>query len=228
MKGAGYVRVSSQEQISGTSLADQERQIRAYASMKGIDLIDVFIDAPASGGTSISSRPEGKKLVDLLNSGKAEALIIAKLDRGFRSASDCLLHVERWNKKGVSLHILNLGGQTLDTSGPTGWFFLTVMVATAELEKNMIRERCNAGRKARRLEGKRIGEVPYGFSLDVDGKTLLDDAGEQKTLTLILEFRQSGMSLRQISDELNHRGIAAKKGGRWTHGQVQAILRRAA
>lgn len=50
MKAAGYCRVSSQEQIEGTSLKAQEDQIRAYAAMKGLDLGAVLVDAGVSGG----------------------------------------------------------------------------------------------------------------------------------------------------------------------------------
>ncbi len=50
MKAVGYCRVSSQEQIEGTSLKAQEDQIRAYAAMKGLDLGAVLVDAGVSGG----------------------------------------------------------------------------------------------------------------------------------------------------------------------------------
>jgi site-specific DNA recombinase len=167
-------------------------------------------------------------VVAALMSGEADSIIVCKLDRGFRSASDCLFNVEAWEKKGVSLHILNLGGQTIDTSTPTGKFFITVMAGAAELERNLIRERCNEGRKARKAEGKRIGEIPFGWTLAADGKTLAENFEEQEALSLIYSLKAKGCSLREIADELNRRQFRAKKGGAWTYGQVQSVLRRAA
>lgn len=228
MRAIGYARVSSQEQIMGTSLDNQKAQIQSYAVMRGIELVSVLIDAGISGGKPLAARPEGSKLAAMIEAGEVEGVIITKLDRGFRSASDCLNNVEAWEKRTVSLHILNLGGTTIDTSTPTGKFFITVMAGAAELERNLIRERCNEGRKVRRAEGKRIGEIPFGYTLDDDGRTLLEHPGEQEALTLIHSMREQSRSLRDIADELNSRGYKAKKGGKWTHGQVQAVLRRAA
>jgi len=228
MKAAGYCRVSSQEQIDGTSLKSQCEQIRAYATMKGLELADVLIDAGVSGGKPLALRPEGAKLVNLVNAGKVQDVIITKLDRGFRSASDCLNNVEAWERQKVALHILNLGGTTIDTSTPTGKFFITVMAGAAELERNMIRERCNEGRKIRKAQGYRVGEVPFGFSLASDGKTLVKCGEEQEAIALALDLRSQGYSASGIAAELNRRGIQTEKGSKWTHKQVIRLLRRAA
>lgn len=228
MKAAGYCRVSSQEQIEGTSLKAQEDQIRAYAAMKGLDLGPVLVDAGVSGGKPLASRPEGSRLAEMVESGEVQAVIITKLDRGFRSASDCLNNVEAWERRDVSLHILNLGGTTIDTSTPTGKFFITVMAGAAELERNLIRERCNEGRKIRKAQGCRVGEIPFGFSLAADGKTLLRCGEEQEAITLAIDLRMQGYSASGIAAELNRRGIATKKGAQWTHKQVIRLLQRAA
>lgn len=228
MKAAGYCRVSSQEQIDGTSLKSQCEQIRAYATMKGLNLADVFIDAGVSGGKPLALRPEGSKLVELVGSGEVQAIVITKLDRGFRSASDCLNNVEAWERQKVALHILNLGGTTIDTGTPTGKFFITVMAGAAELERNMIRERCNEGRKIRKAQGCRLGEIPFGYGLAADGKTLVKCGEEQEAITLALDLRAQGYSASGIATELNRRGIQTKKGSTWTHKQVIRLLRRAA
>jgi DNA invertase Pin-like site-specific DNA recombinase len=102
------------------------------------------------------------------------------------------------------------------------------MAGAAELERNLIRERCNEGRKIRRAEGRRIGEIPYGWQLVDDGKSLIESPEEQRALSLVHSMKNSGHTLRAIAAELNRRGYTAKKGGEWTHGQVQSILRRVA
>jgi DNA invertase Pin-like site-specific DNA recombinase len=105
---------------------------------------------------------------------------------------------------------------------------LTVLAAAAEMERGMIQARCDAGRKARKAEGKRIGEIPYGWCLAQDGRSLIEASDEQEALALIRDMRESGHTLRDIAAELNRRELRAKKGGAWTHGQVQSVLRRAA
>jgi DNA invertase Pin-like site-specific DNA recombinase len=107
-----------------------------------------------------------------------------------------------------------------------GKFFITMMAGAAELEKNLIKERCSNGRAARKLEGKVIGATPYGFNLD--GKTLISNPTEQAALILINSLKTSNYSLRAIAAELNAKGYLTKKGSKWTHGHVQGVLRRAA
>jgi DNA invertase Pin-like site-specific DNA recombinase len=229
MKAIGYARVSSKEQVDGTSLESQANMIKAYATMKGLELVDVLVDAGVSGGKPLASRPEGGKLVNMVEAGDVQAIVICKLDRGFRSASDCLINVEAWEKTNVSLHILNLGGTTIDTSTPTGKFFITVMAGAAELERNMINERCEQGRQACRAADRRLGTVPFGWTLANDGKNMVQDNQEQTVLSMIRDMRQAGESLRAIAAKLNEKGIATKQGrGEWTHGQIQSILKRAA
>jgi site-specific DNA recombinase len=229
MLAVGYCRVSSQDQIDGTSLKSQEDQIRAYCTMKGIELAAVLVDAAVSGGKPLGLRPEGSKLHTMIKSGEVQAVIITKLDRGFRSASDCLNNVEAWEQKSIALHILNLGGQTIDTSTPTGKFFITVMAGAAELERNMIRERCNEGRKIRKAQGCRVGEIPFGYAVDnadPAGKRLIEAEQEQYIIAQIQAMNRSGCSLRKIAVQLNTTGTPTKKGSQWTHKQVASILER--
>src|SRR5271157_5900630 len=228
MKATGYCRVSSQEQVDGTSLQSQENQIRTYSAMKGIDLVAVLVDAGVSGGKPLAERPEGSKLTSMVESGEVQGVVITKLDRGFRSASDCLNNVEAWERRTVSLHILNLGGQQIDTSTPMGKFFITVMAGAAELERNMIRERCSEGRKIRKAQGCRVGEIPYGFDLESDTNRLVENPQVQDAINLMVQRAGQGHSYRRIAKELNRGSIRTKKGANWTHRQVAAILRRAA
>jgi DNA invertase Pin-like site-specific DNA recombinase len=154
-----------------------------------------------------------------------QCVIVLKLDRAFRNTVDCLQTVEDWERRGVALHIIDLGGNSIDSQSPAGRFMLTVLSAAAEMERGMIRDRCNSGRKARQAEGKRIGEVPYGYALASDGKTLVEEPTEQEGLKVIYALRTQGHTLRYIAKELNQRGFRSKKGRVWTHGQVARVIR---
>lgn len=226
MRAYGYIRVSSVEQIKGTSLDEQKRQIEAYALLREIDLLGVIVDPAIKGEIPIHLRPQGRLLVDAIDNGSIDTVIICKLDRAFRSASDCLTMVEQWEKKSISLHILNISGQTVDTSSPMGKFFITMMAGAAELEKNLIKERCSNGRTARKLEGKRVGEVPFGMDLGLDN-VLIPNEQEQEILSIIHDLKATGETLQSIATELNARGYSTKKGKSWTTGTVWNILKAA-
>ncbi len=126
------------------------------------------------------------------------------------------------------MHILNMGGQTINTGTAMGKLFISMAAAFAECEKNLIKERCDSGRKARRAEGRRIGEVPYGWNLADDGKTLIENPLEQQGIALAHAMHKEGFSLRSIAAELTERNIPAKRRGRWSHRQVASILFRKA
>lgn len=225
MRAGIYCRVSSTDQIEGTSLESQKEQLEAYVRMKGFELVETFVDRGVSGGIPLAERPEGSKLTAMIENKEIQVVVITKLDRGFRSTVDCLQTVQSWEKRGLSLHIVDMGGNSVDTTSPAGRFMLTVLVAAAEMERGRIRERCNEGRKQRKREGKRIGSIPYGYSLGPDQKKLIPIPEEQKALDLLRALRKGGHSLRAMAQELNRSGIPAKHGGRWTHGQVQSVLR---
>src|SRR5262245_39614025 len=134
----GYTRVSTDEQVtSGVSLDAQEAAIRAYCAMRGLDLAEMIVDAGVSAGQPLSSREGGERVGDV---GIA-AVVAYKLDRVFRDCADCLAVVRDWDERDVALHLVDLGGQTIDTGTAMGRFFLTVMAGAAELERNLIGER---------------------------------------------------------------------------------------
>jgi DNA invertase Pin-like site-specific DNA recombinase len=153
-----------------------------------------------------------------------------KLDRMFRNAGDCLTTVERWEKSGVALHVVDLGGNAIDTTSAAGRFMLVVLAGAAEMERNLTRERTRSAMAVKRANGQRIGAVPYGFDLADDGATLVPNDAEQAVITEIRAWRAAGRTLERIAADLTACGIPTKTGksASWTHQAVARILRRAA
>jgi hypothetical protein len=76
---------------------------------------------------------------------------------------------------------------------------------------------------AKRARGERTGgDIPYGYKLDTDGKTLVRSE-EGVGLDLMLELRAGGMSIRKIAAELNARGVKPR-GAKWHSTTVARIL----
>ena len=145
MKAIGYVRCSTQEQSdSGLGLEAQRTRIRAYCALKCLRLVDIIEDAAVSGGKPLASRDGGARLLEMLRQRRADSVIMLKLDRGFRNAGDCLTTVEQWERKGIALHVADLGGNAIDTTSAAGRFMLVVLAGAAEMERNLTRERTRA------------------------------------------------------------------------------------
>ena len=229
MKAIGYVRCSTQEQTdSGLGLEAQRTRIRAYATLKGLRLVDIIEDAAVSGGKPLASRDGGARLLEVLRQRRADSVIMLKLDRGFRNAGDCLTTVEQWEKKGIALHVADLGGNAIDTTSAAGRFMLVVLAGAAEMERNLTRERTRAAMAVKRANGQRIGSVPFGFDLASDGKTLVPNEGERAVVEDIRAMREAGKTLKAIANALTERGVPTKTGKSscWSHSAVARILRR--
>lgn len=124
----GYARVSTAHQ-------DLESQIQQLTN-EGCDKIykDKFT------GTK-KERPAFTELINTLESG--DTLVVTKLDRFARSAEDGIKIIKDLFKKGVRVHVLNMG---LVEDTPTGRLILTIMSGFAEFERDMIVERTQEGK----------------------------------------------------------------------------------
>ncbi len=129
----GYARVSTKlQETDGNSLEAQEEQLRAAGA------VEIYRDTFT--GTK-AERPELERLKRKLVAG--DKVIVTKLDRLARSTEDGLSLIKEWAEQGISIHVLNMG---LIDHTPTGKLILTVMLAFAEFERDMIVERTQEGR----------------------------------------------------------------------------------
>lgn len=221
----GYARVSTLEQaVEGVSLESQISTIQMYANLRGLELAEIVIDAGVSGSIPLEDRPGGKRLV-AATGRKIAGVIAVRLDRLFRDASNCLSVTNSWDKSGVALHLIDLGGQSIDTSSAMGRMFLTMSAAFAELERNLIRERTKAGMIQKKVNGERYSRyTPYGTVLSDDGIALLDEPKEQAVISIARELHSNGLSLRKIAEELNSKGFVNRAGGPWSKTQIVRMV----
>jgi putative DNA-invertase from lambdoid prophage Rac len=212
----GYCRVSTIRQASeGESLDVQRRQIEGDVHMHRLAVDEIIVEEGVSGSIPVVERPAGGALFAKLERG--DAIISPKLDRLFRSALDALQVVEDLKKRGVAVHLLDLGG---DISGNgMSKLFLTTAAAFAEAERDRIRERVSqvkADQKARRryLGGK----VPFGFRRGESGELVPVNA-EQKAIREIRRLRAQGRPLRAIAEAIKAKGLTI------SHEGVANVLR---
>lgn len=141
----GYARVSTEEQSDrGLSLDAQCAAIRGYCAARGLTLLDILVDPAVSGSVELAKRPAGAQLLRHLQSGQVGGVVVTKLDRAFRDTIDCLTIAREWDDLGVGLHLLDIGGMSLDTRSAIGRYFLTMLAGFAELERGLIAERIRA------------------------------------------------------------------------------------
>jgi DNA invertase Pin-like site-specific DNA recombinase len=219
----GYVRVSSDEQAdSGLGLEAQRQRIRAYAELKDLRLVEVFEDPGVSGGKELNTRPGGARLLEAARRHKA-VVVVARLDRLFRSVADAALTIADFDRRNVELVAIAEG---FDMTNPYGRAMAQMASVFAELERAMIRERTRAAMKVKRTRGERIsGYAPFGWDFGPKNR-VIENQREQRVFALIRQLRAEGRSLRKIAEVLNERGVQPKRSERWSHSSVVRILAR--
>ena len=223
-----YCRVSTDEQATeGVSLDAQEATLRAYCTLRSLDVAAVVLDAGVSGGKPLAARTGGRRVLDLVESGEVGSVVAYKLDRLFRDACDCLAVTAQWDRQEVALHLVDLGGQSIDTSTAMGRFMLTVLAGAAEMERNQIRERTTAALAHKASKGERVGQVPFGYHVAADGVHLECDDAEHRVVEIVRALNAEGLSIRAIAARLTADEVPAR-GKRWHPTTVARLLAREA
>ena len=212
-----YARVSTLTQAQdGDSLEAQVRQVLAYASSRGLELIesDVFVERGVSGGQEFGSRPAGSKLLASLSTG--DIVIFPKLDRGFRNTRDALNVLHTLKEKGVSVHSIDLGGDV--TGNGVGAIIFTILSAFATFERERIASRISEVKQMRKAQGYFVGgRRAFGFDV-VDGKKVRNEA-EQALLDEMKSMREAGSSLLAI-----HRWLTIENGVKLSYSSMRVAL----
>jgi DNA invertase Pin-like site-specific DNA recombinase len=167
----GYVRVSTDEQAdSGLGVEAQRQRIRAYCELKGLHLAETFEDLGVSGGKPLGTRQHGGRLLAQARRTRA-VVVVAKLDRLFRSVADAAQTIADFEKKGLELVAIAEG---FDMTNPYGRAMAQMASVFAELERAMIRERTRAAMKVKRDRRERIsGHAPFGWDFGSDDSAFL-------------------------------------------------------
>src|SRR3984893_6181084 len=171
-----YARVSTKAQ----SWKLQVRDLRSYCVARGFDLVREYVDVGQSGAKD--SRPELNLLMDDARKRQFDAIVVWRFDRFARSTKHLLTALEEFRSLGIQFISYQ---ENIDTSSALGQALFTIVSAVAQLERDLIRERVNAGLRNARANGKKFGRP----------RSTVDR-------NRILELKAQGLSLRQIAASL--------------------------
>jgi len=215
MKNLGYVRVSHLESLNGDSFETQSKKIENYSSLHDFKINRIWTEV-VSGGIEVRKRKTLSDVVSQLSRG--DRLVVARLDRLSRNILDTLKFVNDCRKKGIDIHIVDLG---CVTNGGVGQIVLNVLTCLAETERIQISERIKAQKHFAKQERKFLGgALEFGYKKDEKGK-LIPDEKEQIILQSMFNLRNQGLGYRKISDE-----IKKKYGRKIFFQQVHKIMTR--
>lgn len=216
-----YCRVStaSDEQLISldTQKAHYEDYIKSNAEW---EFAGIFYDEGITG-TKKECRDGLNSLVAACEKGLVNMIITKSISRFSRNTTDCLELV----RKLISLNVTVIfEKENINTGSMESELMLSILSSLAESESVSISENNKWSIQKRFQNGTFIiSYPPYGYT-NVDGKMVV--VPEQAVVVRqMFEDTLAGKSTHAIAKELNDRGIASKRGGKWTPGTVNAIIR---
>jgi DNA invertase Pin-like site-specific DNA recombinase len=204
----------------------QLAELREYASRRGWQVAGEYVDTGWSGAKA--NRPEFNRLMKDASQRKLDAILCWKLDRFGRSLLHCKSALQELQTYGVRFMATSQNIDT-DESNPASRFLVHILMAAAEFERELIRERAMAGQKRYRdhYEAGKVGKEVHSKS----GKDL--PIGRPKrifTRQEVSDLRGRGLSYRQIARQLDigegtvRRILQADSGGTSTRQKPAAEI----
>jgi len=226
----GYVRVSTDRQADeGVSLDAQRARVRAHCEALELELVAVESDEGSSAKTL--DRPGLQRALAALREGRADGLLVAKLDRLTRRVVDlgelieAYFAAERWSLVSVA--------DQIDTRTAAGRMTLFILMSVAQWEIEAIAERTVEALAHLRASGVTLGGAGLGWehAAERDPTTgrreIRELPGELATVARIKELRAEGRSYAAIARQLTAEGHRPKRDGRWLPNTVRRVWLRA-
>lgn len=221
-KAVIYCRVSSKEQVEGTSLGSQEKACVAYAERNKIKVVKIFIEKGESAKTA--ERTEFQKAIKLCGDKKngIDSFIVYKLDRFTRSQEDHAILKGLFKK--IDVKLLSVTENFDET--PMGKAMEGIAAIFAQLDNDMRSERCTKGMLERVQQGTWMWAPPLGYFKPYRGANISPDPGVSPLIRLgFEEYSKGTYTYRTIATFLSERGLKTKAGKSPSPQLMEKILK---
>jgi len=205
-RAALYLRVSTDEQAKEGhyGLPIQNERGEAFCKAHGYDLSvdNIYTDEGYSGSLSVEKRPALKQLFADARENKFDVVVVYRIDRMARNVRIFKNTIHDLEDLSVGFHSIS---EAFDTSTPFGRAALNLLSSFAELERDLITDRMQGGRKMAAKSGKWVwGPPPYGFDLDKETKKLCINKEEAQWVLKFFEWSvNEKLSLSAIQKRAN-------------------------
>ena len=241
IRAAIYCRCSTDEQWQGKDFNTLESQASickhaiAMKEHEGWTLGQVFEDGGYSGGSI--ERPALQELLDEIEAGNIQAVVVYRLDRLTRSIADFYELWRIFEKHGV---VFVSATEAFSTDTPTGELFLNLLLSLAQWERQLTRQRVADKIAERSKRGYwNGGNPPFGYDYSKEEKLLVPNKKEVPIVRNIFELIAQYGSPAEVAKQLNTDGITTKShlatkkdgktkvmgGKRWVGQNVTRLIR---
>jgi DNA invertase Pin-like site-specific DNA recombinase len=221
-RAAIYARVSTAEQVEGTSLTVQVDRCEHYIAAQTWAPVASYVDEGVSGAKA--SRPALDRLMREVRAGTVDVVVIAKLDRIGRSMRHLGAVLGELDDRKVALVSVT---EAFDSSTASGRLQRNMLGSFAEFEREVIRDRMVSGRDAVVRAGKWATTMcPYGYRAGPPDYKLEINPTEGDAVWVMVDlFVNQRMNTAEVARQLNAAGYQPRRASRWTTAAVRQVLR---
>ena len=215
-----YTRNSNVEAFEkGSSRETQIKKCGNYASIKDL-VVDEVIEEQCSGQLPFDRRDKAFELLKKLKSN--DHIICSHLDRFCRNTLSLLQMIQKFKKKKIFLHFVDLNCEVTG-SDAIGNVFLTMLSCFSQFQAEQTSQKIKSYRERMKSENKFSGgKMTFGYDKDENG-FFVPIEKEQEVIREMLLMRKQGKSYRNISSEIS-KSTRKKFPLSWTHKIIQREL----
>src|SRR5437879_3220310 len=209
-----YARKSTEEGLAQpfNSLDAQRESAEAYISSqrhRGWTALERRYDDGGYTGANLE-RPALRALMEDIESGQVDCVVVYKVDRLSRSLLDFARLIGIFEERGISLVSVT---QQMNTTDSLGRLTLNILLSFAQFELELISERTRDKMRAARRKGKWLGGHPLlGYDIDAERGGLKINAGEAQRVGFIFQQIAEGKSAHEVLDGLSRRSWSTRPG----------------
>ena len=217
MKGVIYARYSSDNQRE-ESIEGQLRECKAFAEKNDIQIVENYIDRALSARTD--RRPDFQRMIKDSAGKKYEIVIVWKLDRFARDKYDSAHYKRILKNNGVKV----VSATEAISAGAEGILLESMLEGMAEYYSAELSEKVTRGLTENALKCKyNGGTLPIGYMIDSEQYFQIDPLTAPAVLDAFKHYAD-GASMREITDEMNLKGVRTKRGGKISINSVTRML----
>jgi DNA invertase Pin-like site-specific DNA recombinase len=215
-----YTRNSNVEAFEkGSSRETQIKKCGSYASIKDL-VVDEIVQEQCSGQLPFDRRDKAFELLKKLKSN--DHIICSHLDRFCRNTLSLLQMIQKFKKKKIYLHFVDLNCEVTG-SDAIGNVFLTMLSCFSQFTAEQTSQKIKSYKERMRTENKFSGgKMTFGYDKDENG-FFVPIEKEQEVIREMLLMRKQGKSYRYISSEIS-KSTRKKFPLSWTHKIIQREL----
>ena len=217
MKGVIYARYSSDNQRE-ESIEGQLRECKAFAEKNDIQIVETYIDRALSARTD--RRPDFQRMIKDSAGRKFEVVIVWKLDRFARDKYDSAHYKRILKNNGIKV----VSATEAISAGAEGILLESMLEGMAEYYSAELSEKVTRGLTENALKCKyNGGTLPIGYMIDSGQYFQIDPLTAPAVLDAFKHYAD-GASMREITDEMNLKGVRTKRGGKISINSVTRML----